>query len=937
MELVENQRAEDKARDNIDKMLRDAGWVVHSKGNLDFSEGVGVAIREYPTDTGPADYVLFVDKRPVGIIEAKNEEEGLRLTVHEEQSTRYANAKLKYFENEPPLPFVYETTGIVTHFTDYRDPKPRAREVFSFYKPETLKERLKQDKTLRNRLQDIPDLKTDGLRNAQIDAINGLEQSFKKNNPRSLIHMATGAGKTFTAITSIYRLLKFAKAKRVLFLVDTKNLGEQAEQEFMNFTPNDENRKFTELYNVQRLGSSFIPKDAHVCISTIQRLYSILKGEELDEFAETVNPNEDTTWLQKQKEEKKAVPVEYTPDVPIETFDFIVIDECHRSIYNLWTQVLDYFDSFLIGLTATPDKRTYGFFNGEVVSEYSYEQSVIDGVNVPYETFKIETKISKSGSTIEKGWTVERRDKVTRAKRWNTEEEQTVYKSNSLDKDIVNKNQIRTIIQEFKRALEQEIFPNRVNEEGEYEVPKTLIFAKTDSHADDIIKIVREVFGEGNEFCKKVTYGASDPKSVLNRFRNSYYPRIAVTVDMIATGTDVKPLEVLLFMRRVASKNYYKQMVGRGTRTINPDDLKQVTSTAKHKTHFVLVDAVGLEPKEQSGSLEKKPNVSLKDLLEAVLMGVKQEDLFSSLANRLIRLNNQISDNEKGEIKKLAKGKELKDITQDLVNAFDPDVLEAKAKERLNVSNLDEVSTEEKEETIKAVQEELADKACNNFNGKLNEYLENVRKKYEQIIDTINQDEVLEAGWIKDSIENSEKKIVEFHEFLKENKDEITALSIFYNQPYRRREVTLDMIQDLFERITLKKPEFLPERMWAAYETAGKVKKGKMPGRYLTSLFSLVRHACGIDEELQPYNAVINRNFQEWIFKQNEGQPKRFTPEQTAWLKMIKEHVLSSFHISAEDLEYTPFDAQGGLGKMYQLFGEGMNDLLDELNEVLAA
>lgn len=354
-----NQNPEQIARDKIDNLLELAGWKIQSKSKIDFSAGIGIAVREYQTDAGPADYVLFVNHNPVGIIEAKREEEGVNLTVAEDQSVRYANAKLKYLNNEP-LVYVYETTGTLTHFTDYSDPKPRYRTVFAFHKPETIAEWIRNGRSLRSRLRDFPELDTTDLRPAQIRAVTNLEESFKNNRPRALIQMATGAGKTFTAITFIYRLLKFAKAKRILFLVDTRNLGEQAEQEFMNFRPNDDNRKFTELYNVQRLSSNFIANDSQVCISTIQRLYSILKGEELDDSAEETNPNE-STWMQQKMREQQSVPVEYTPKVPIEQFDFVVIDECHRSIYNLWKQVLDYFDAFLIGLTATPRQTDFRF------------------------------------------------------------------------------------------------------------------------------------------------------------------------------------------------------------------------------------------------------------------------------------------------------------------------------------------------------------------------------------------------------------------------------------------------------------------------------------------------------------------------------------------------------------------------------------------------
>ncbi len=602
MNAIPNQDPEQLARDQIDQMLEDAGWIIQSKKKINLHANNGVAIREYQTDAGEADYALFVNAKAVGIIEAKREEEGFRITVVEEQSSRYANSKLKYLNNES-LPFVYESTGVITHFTDYRDPKPRARTVYSFHRPETLALWLKKEKTLRNRLLDIPELDHTGLRPAQIKAIENLEISFRKNRPKALIQMATGAGKTFTAATFVYRLLKFADAKRILFLVDTKNLGEQAEQEFMKFQPTDDNRKFVELYNLQRLNSSYIASDSQVCISTIQRLYSILKGEELEESAELQNPNE-STWIETQTNKRKAIPVAYNPQVPIEQFDFVIIDECHRSIYNLWKQVLDYFDGFLIGLTATPDKRTFGFFNENVVSEYTYEESVADGVNVPYDVYTIETDISKNGEVIQAGWEVERREKLTRAKRWNREDEETIYTKGDLDKKVVNPSQIRNIIKAFKNALKNEIYPGRVDKDGDYEVPKTLIFAKTDSHADDIIKIVREEFDEGNDFCKKVTYKIEeDPKSLLNRFRNSYYPRIAVTVDMIAPGTDVKTLEVLLFMRDVRSINYFEQMKGRGTRTIDKDKLLQVSRTANAKTHFVIVDAVGVTKSKKIADL----------------------------------------------------------------------------------------------------------------------------------------------------------------------------------------------------------------------------------------------------------------------------------------------------------------------------------------------
>jgi type I restriction enzyme R subunit len=929
-----NQNPEQKARDKIDSMLKQAGWIVQSKNKVNLSAGIGVAVREYQTDIGPADYVLFVERKPVGVIEAKKEEEGQRLTAAEDQSSGYAKATLKYNLNKEPLPFVYESTGVLTRFTDYRDPKPRSRPVFHFHQPSILLEWFRQSTTLRSRLLNLPKLDSEGLRPAQKKAIENLEISFKNNRPKALIQMATGAGKTFTACTFVYRLLKYSNAKRILFLVDTKNLGEQAEQEFLKYQPTDDNRKFTELYNVQRLSSSYIASDSQVCISTIQRLYSILKGEEIDESAEEANPNE-KSWDWRKKE---AMPVEYSEKNPIEQFDFIIIDECHRSIYNLWKQVLDYYDSFLIGLTATPDKRTFGFFNENVVSEYTYEESVADGVNVPYDVFTIETEITMAGAKIKAKEYVDKREKLSRKKRWEQLDEDYKYASNKLDKDVVNPSQIRQVIKAFKEALPT-IFPDRFDENSEFELPKTLVFAKTDSHADDIIQIIREEFDEGNDFCKKVTYKIDeDPKSVLNRFRNSWAPRIAVTVDMIATGTDVKPLEVLLFMRDVKSINYFEQMKGRGTRTIGFDDLKRVTRTAKHtKTHFVIIDAIGATKSKKTDSrpLERKPSTPLKDLLGAVVMGVQDEDLFTSLANRLTRLEKQLTDNEKIKFEELSGGKDINTVVKDLLKAYDPDIIDLNTKAL--VSEIPEQDrTHAKEEKCKIqVQTELATNAAKTFTGELNEYIENVRKVHEQIIDMVNQDKVLRAEWDSFTKEKAEEVVKNFRKYIEANKDEIVALSIFYDQPYRRREITFKMIKEVLEKLKLEKPLLSPHFVWDAYAQLEEV-KGDSPKNELVALVSLIRKVIGIDQQLTPYNKIVDKNFQEWAFGKQAGTLK-FNEEQMTWLRMIKDHITTSFNIEIDDLDFTPFDSQGGRGKMYQLFGDKMTEIINELNEVLVA
>ena len=656
---------EEKARLVIDEKLKQSGWVIQDIKELNLSTALGVAVREFPTSTGEVDYALFVEGLPVGVVEAKREEAGEHITDVEVQSNRYVNSKLKWIKSDYVIRFVYEATDKIVRFTDYKDIKYRSRTVFSFHRPETLLALLGQPNTIRNNMKHFPPLDTNGFRKCQINAINNLDKSFSDNRPKALVQMATGAGKTFTAITAAYRLLKYGKMKRILFLVDTKGLGEQAEREFLAYTPNDDPRSFSQIYGVRRLKSSYIPNDIQICISTIQRMYSILKGEDLDEGAEETSFAEYVT-----AESKAPKEVVYNEKYPPEFFDCIIVDECHRSIYNVWSQVLSYFDAFIIGLTATPDNRTFAFFNENIVSEYPREQAIVDGVNVGEDIFLIETNVSKNGAHLMKQL-IEYRDRLSRAKRWKQMDEDVDYVPSQLDRDIVNPSQIRTVIRSFKENLFTTLFPRRK------EVPKTLIFAKTDSHADDIVQIVREEFGEGNDFCRKITYSADNPESVLSSFRNDYNPRIAVTVDMIATGTDVKPIECLIFMRDVRSKNYFEQMKGRGTRVLSKEDLQKVTPSAtENKDHFVIVDAVGVTKSKKSDTrpLERKPTVSMKELMMNVALGAKDENTLTSLANRVIRLNSQMTPSERKQFEAKV-GAPAGTVAENLLNAFDEDVI----------------------------------------------------------------------------------------------------------------------------------------------------------------------------------------------------------------------------------------------------------------------
>lgn len=905
---------EEKARLVIDEKLKASGYFVQDVKDFNPAAGLGVVVREWQTDSGPCDYVIFINRKPVGIIEAKAHDKGEKLTSVAEQTKRYAESKLKYAPADVDIRFAYEATDVLTRFCDYHDIDYRSREIYSFHRPEQLLEWIKADDTLRNKMKAFPAFDSTGFRKCQTNAIVSLEKSFGENRPRALIQMATGAGKTYTAITNTYRLLKFADAKRVLFLVDTKNLGEQAEEEFRKYKPTDDARLFPELYNVCRLTTSAIPTGAKVCISTIQRMYSILKGKELDEADEEVSPNETVVTGDVRE-------VAYNADYPPEFFDFIIIDECHRSIYNVWQQVLDYFDAFLIGLTATPDKRTFAFFKQNVVSEYTREESIVDGVNVGNDVFIIETQIGKEGATVLKQ-VIEKRDRLSRERRWEQMDEDVTYSSVQLDRDVVNPSQIRTIVREFRDKITTEIFP------GREEVPKTLIFAKTDSHADDIINIVREEFGKGNEFCKKITYQAEeDPKSVLAAFRNEFNPRIAVTVDMIATGTDIKPLECLVFMRDVRSKNYYEQMLGRGCRTLGYDDLARVSPSAKsNKYVYAVVDCVGVTKsmKTDSRPLERKPTVSMHDLMMSVAMGARDDDTVTSLANRLLRLNAVMDASEQKRAKELAGGVAVNDMARAMLDAFDEDVVAELA--------------ETKALSYEDAQAELVEKAVEPIqSAELRAYLENVRKAHDQLIDNVNLDTVVFSGWDDDREEEAERVLSVFRGFLEDNKDELEALQIIYGQTYKQRPLTLKMIKEVHEALQNGPYKLSADKVWHSYEvlnTEGVTRRDAV-GK-LMDIISIVRFEIGQEKILRPFASDVAEKFKGWVFEKNAGN-EHFSEEQMEWLRMLRDHIATSASVTPDDLELSPFGERGGLGKFYALFGNKYLQIIDEINLALVA
>jgi type I restriction enzyme, R subunit len=911
---------EEAARAKIDRLLEQAGWQIQDYSNLDLGAALGVAVREFPLKTGEADYLLFVDRSAVGAVEAKPE--GTTLSGVSEQTAKYLTGLKDGIPNAGnPLPFAYESTGVETYFRDSRDPDCRSRRVFAFHKPETHQEWLKNQQTLRGRLRELPALEKGNLRDCQYEAINNLEKSFAESRPRALIQMASGSGKTYTSVSFVYRLIKFGGAKRILFLVDRNTLAKQTLQEFQAYMTPDDGRKFTELYNVQRLTSRNIDPVNKVCITTIQRLYAMLRGED---FAEE---NEEASAFEHPLNATRPVDVAYSPEIPLEMFDFIVTDECHRSIYHLWRQVLEYFDAFIVGLTATPSMQTLGFFNQNLVMEYGHDRAVADGVNVGYDVYRINTRISQKGGRVEAGFYVDRRDKVTRKVRWEQLAEDLEYENSQLDRSVVAKDQIRTVIRTFRDKLFTEIFPRRT------EVPKTLVFAKDDSHAEDIVEIIREEFGKGNDFCKKITYRTTGEKTedLISSFRNSYNPRIAVTVDMISTGTDIRPLECLLFMRDIHSNVYFEQMKGRGTRTVSSTDLKAVTPDTENKTNFIIVDAVGVcdSDKTDSRPLERKRTVPFDKLMDSIALGIRDVDTLTSMAGRLARFNQELDDKSRKEIEATTEGKPLKQIINELFDATDPDKQIEKAKERYKT---DKPTADQ----IKEATKELTQTACKVFDkAKFRNTLLEIKRRNEQTIDTTSKDEVTFTGFDAGASQKAKLTVESFKTFIEKNKDELTALQIIYSKPYSQRQLTYDAIKELADAI--KKPPYnlTTELVWLAYEQLDKSKvKGVGPQKLLTNIVSLIRFTTGEVDVLEPFPEEVNHNYTQWLNSQ-EKLGKHFTPEQKEWLNMIKEHITTSLNIDTNAFELSPFNQKGGAIKAYQLFGQQLNKIIEELNLVL--
>ena len=886
---------EQKARVKIDQMLKDSGWTVVPRDDFTPDAVNAQAVEENLMKGNlEADYILYLDGKAIAVLEAKREENKLGLEVAE-QAQNYGNILPDWVQAwKTPLPFIFLCNGDLLLFKDMREAKPSYKVIKKMFTPKEIVNLAGDDiKSQFAKLPALPPVGPKGLRECQFEAITNLEISFKQGLKKALIVLATGAGKTFTACTAAYRLLNYMGAKRVLFLVDRNNLGKQAEGEFGTYKLTETGNAFSDEYIVHRLRSVEKIGNASVVISTIQRLFAALTGQEVDE------PDDDEEMEHDEDTPGKQVQLTGNVLLPSDFFDVIIIDECHRSIYGDWQQVLTYFNNAkIIGLTATPTPEAMAFFNKNRIVNYTLEKSIADGVNVPPRVYRIKTEISEAGGTLNEGEKVTKVSNLTGKGQNQKQKYDKDYTKTELDRSVVVPSQIETVVRAYKDAIYESLYPER--EKNWYMIPKTLFFAKKESHAQDILKAIENVFKEEfpdkklpEHFAQLITCKSGNSNQLISDFRNNKDFRIAITVTLVATGTDVRPLEILVFMRYINSEVLYTQMKGRGCRTIADDKLRNVTTNANSKDFYYLIDAVGVTEHEKSmptpnGGEGRKKVLSLKDLLEHLAHGEVSNENLNLLAGYLSNVNKKAEPEDLIELNELIKTTAIKQICLDIYAAIDPD-----NKAFPEYKDINDPNTERKA---------LISALINNVKA---------RKKLLEVnagfikIAVEETDKLISAGFSK---EQSKQYIDSFEKYLEENKDEVEALRILYNQ--KKVAITYSMLKDLEKKLLAYNNQFKSEFLWTCYQTlngeSGKVKPLNKETELgvLTNLIPLVRYGYKIDNEL----VSLKRRFGSY-FNLYCGQAwRKFKPEQVEIVQQIAEYIVQNGCITNIELNKAKHD-----------------------------
>ena len=847
--MSENLLPEEKARKKIDMLLKKAGWSIVPRDQ--YSPGVSAVAIEEGLLKGnlEADYLLFLEGKAIGVLEAKKESVFLDDVVAN-QAENYTHKLLpmyQYWEN--PLPLIYLSNGKELLFKNAKIPGSTYQKLDAMHTP---KEMVKLA-GINSFFAGLPTLDPKGLRDCQYEAITNLEASFRNSQRKALIVLATGAGKTFTACLAAYRFLAYTPARRVLFLVDRNNLGKQAEGAFGDFKLTENGEPFSTIYTTERLRSGKISDKTNLVICTIQRLFSVITGQELQDDDDGESSFESDTQPDVELNGKLLLPPDF--------FDLIIVDECHRSIYGRWRKVLEYFkEARIIGLTATPGDETMAFFNNNRVVNYTLEKSIVDEINVDCRVYRIRTSATENGGEIHKGEKYREITTYTGEKRMTRAVEATPYQANDLDRAVINPEQIKLVLESYKKAVYSELYPNR--DPNIAYIPKTLIFAKSDAHADNIIKIIREqVFpGQCPEFAQKITYSAGDSNALIKNFRNDKKFRIAVTVTLVATGTDVKPLEVLIFMRDVNSESLYVQMKGRGVRTITDDALRNVTPNADSKDIFYLVDAIGVTEHVKNSQAPEPTdgvNISLEKLLEQITHGYLPDDNLRLLAARLARINSKSTEEQKAEFTDLA-GMEMKEIASNIYEAFENGSLAAAPFESSNQPN----------ELRKALVQPLA------LHEKARKFLLILNAGFVKILQP-GRDTLISTGF---SVENAQETISKFEEYVQAHRDEEEAIRIIAENT--GEPITYAMLEDLKKKFLAANSQFSIDNLWHSYKVVNQDTvvpfKDATEKEALTNLIQLVRFSLKMIPELRSLTTLAAQRFELWC-----GQNQRDTLSET--------------------------------------------------------
>lgn len=860
---------EEKARVKIDQMFEDAGWKVVDR---DFYSPTitAAAIREGLLEGNrEADYFLFINGKAVGVLEAKREEVDVASDIVCEQTIKYTRYVPQCYQAYlRPLPFIYQSNGVSTLFRDCRIEDSDYEDMNRIHTPKEMVKML----GIKDPYAGLPTLSKKGLRDCQYEAISELEKSFRTGQNRALLVLATGAGKTYTACMSAYRFLAYTPMKRILFLVDRNNLGKQAEGEFGMFRLTENGDPFNTIYTVNRLKSNKVPSDSNVVISTIQRLFSLLTGQEI---VDNDDDDEDNATGEIQLTGNLQLPPDF--------FDLIIIDECHRSIYGNWRKVLEYFSSAkMIGLTATPVPETMAFFNNNRVANYTLERSIVDGVNVDCRVYRIKTEAAENGGAILKGQDIRRVTKYTGEVEIIKNEETRSYTKEELNRSVINPAQIKLVLETFRDAVYTEMFTDPQREPNMDYLPKTLIFALNEVHATNIVKIAKEVFGRTDDkFVQKITYSSGDSNELIRRFRNDKEFRIAVTCTLVATGTDVKPLEVLIFMRDVASEPLYIQMKGRGVRTIGDDQLRNVTPNAFSKDCFFLVDAVGVTESHKTvpggGTGPQGPTITLRRLLELLTHGNVSDEYMLLLASKLPRIDKKCNESQREHFQELAHAS-MREISSNIYEAFEKNLLPP-------YEDINEPNNERKGLVAPLTHHPEA-----------RHYLLILAAGFMETLQP-GEDTLISKGF---SQEEASEVTSAFEKYCDEHQDEIEALRMIYNND--GEPLTYVILKDLENKLKIANNKFQSSRIWNSYAIVNpqSVKKHttKEEKEALTNIIQLVRFANHQIEKLESLYPQAQQRFNLWY-----GQMQRtVTESQIAIIRQIVDYIASNGACTIKDI-----------------------------------